>query len=79
MAIYLPWILALLMPRFVIAHGDEAHGDEARAPVSLSASGSPLELKSPDVELLGVLQDGKLTVFADRYATNEPILNARIC
>lgn len=78
MAIYLPWILVLLMPRFVFAHGDEDHGNEARAPVSLSASGSLLELKSPDVELLGVLQDGKLTVFADRYATNEPILNAKI-
>lgn len=78
MAIYLPWILVLLMPRFVFAHGGEDHGAEARAPVSLFASGSALELKSPDVELLGVLQDGKLTVFADRYATNEPILNAKI-
>lgn len=78
MAIHLPWILVLLMPRFVFAHGGEDHGDEARAPVSLFASGSALELKSPDVELLGVLQDGKLTVFADRYATNEPILNAKI-
>lgn len=78
MAIHLPWILVLLLPRCVFAHGGEDHGDEARAPASLSASGSPLELKSPDVELLGVLQDGKLTVFADRYATNEPILNAKI-
>jgi len=78
MAIHLPWILVLLMPRFVFAHGGEDHGAEARAPVSLFASGSALELKSPDVELLGVLQDGKLTVFADRYATNEPILNAKI-
>lgn len=78
MAIHLSWILVLLMPRFVFAHAGEDHGDEARAPVSLSASGSPLELKSPDVELLGVLQDGKLAVFADRYATNEPILNAKI-
>jgi RND family efflux transporter MFP subunit len=78
MAIYFPWILVLLIPRFVFAHGGEDHGDEARAPVSLSTSGSALELKSPEVELLGVLQDGKLTVFADRYATNEPILNAKI-
>ncbi|MDP2028271.1 MAG: HlyD family efflux transporter periplasmic adaptor subunit [Thiobacillus sp.] len=78
MALLLPWILILLMPRCVLAHGGEDHGDEARAPVSQSVSGSPLELKSPDVELLGVLQDGKLTVFADRYATNEPILNAKI-
>lgn len=78
MAIHLLWILILLMPHVVSAHGDEDHGDEARAPVSLPASGSPLELTSPDVELVGVLQDGKLTIFADRYATNEPILNAKI-
>ncbi len=75
------WALALLFslfPHFAFAHGGEDHGDEAKAPVSLSASGPQLELKSPDVELLGTLQDGKLTVYADRYATNEPILNATI-
>jgi len=78
MALHLPWILVLLMPRCVLAHGGEDHGDEARAPVSLSASGPQLELKSPEVELLGMVRDGRLTVYADRYATNEPILNAKI-
>ncbi|WP_310448527.1 efflux RND transporter periplasmic adaptor subunit [Thiobacillus sp.] len=78
MARHLPWILVLLMPRCVLAHGGEDHGDEARAPVSLSASGPQLELKSPEVELLGMVRDGRLTVYADRYATNEPILNAKI-
>ena len=75
------WALALLfslLPPAAFAHGGEDHGDEAKAPVGLSASGPQLELKSPDVELSGVLQDGKLTVYADRYATNEPILNAKI-
>ncbi|MDP1924817.1 MAG: HlyD family efflux transporter periplasmic adaptor subunit [Thiobacillus sp.] len=78
MARHLPWILVLLMPRCVLAHGGEDHGDEARVPVSLSASGPQLELKSPEVELLGMVRDGRLTVYADRYATNEPILNAKI-
>lgn len=75
---YLPWILALLMPVSALAHGGEDHGDEARAPVSLPAAGPRLELKSPDVELLGIFQDGKLTLYADRYASNEPIRNATI-
>lgn len=75
------WVLAVLLsllPSFAFAHGGEDHGDEAKAPVSLPASGPQLELKSPDVELSGVLQDGKLTVYADRYASNEPILGAKI-
>ena len=56
MARHLPWILALLMPRCVLAHGGEDHGDEARAPVNLSAPGPQLELKSPEVELVGMVQ-----------------------
>lgn len=78
---FMAWALALLLsflPHFSFAHGGEDHGDEAKTPISLPASGSQLELKSPDVELLGLLQDGKLTVYADRYASNEPILNAKI-
>lgn len=78
------WALALLfslLPHFAFAGGgdDHSHGPEVSVPVAASAtSGERLELKSPDVELLGILSDGKLTVYADRYATNEPILNAKI-
>jgi len=71
-------LVLMILPPFAFAHGGEDHGDEAKAPVSLPASGPRLELKSPDVELSGVLQDGKLTVYADRYASNEPVLNAKI-
>ena len=78
------WALALLfllLPLFAFAGGgdDHSHGDSAPAPIAaMAASGSRLELKSPDVELLGVLHDGKLTLYADRYASNEPIHNAKI-
>ena len=78
------WLLILfvaLLPLFAFAGGgdDHSHGPEAKALVGAPATtGQRLELKSPEVELLGVLQDGKLTVYADRYATNEPILDAKI-
>ena len=79
---FVVWVLALLvslLPLVAFAHGDEDHGDKAKATLGAPAtSGQRLELKSPDVELLGLLQDGKLTLYADRYATNEPILNAKI-
>lgn len=69
----------LLMPMLAVAHGDEEHADEAQAPISVAmANGARLELSSPDVELSGVFQDGKLTLYADHYATNEPIVNAKI-
>ena len=78
------WALALLfslLPLFAFAGGgdDHSHGPEVSVPVAAPAtSGERLELKSPDLELLGILSDGKLTLYADRYATNEPILNAKI-
>jgi len=78
------WALALLfslMPPVALAGGgdDHSHGPEVSTPVAAPAtSAGRLELKSPDVELLGILNDGKLTLYADRYATNEPITNAKI-
>ena len=78
------WALALLfslVPLFAYAGGgdDHSHGPEVSVPVAAAAtSADRLELKSPDVELLGILNDDKLTLYADRYATNEPILNAKI-
>jgi RND family efflux transporter MFP subunit len=36
------------------------------------------EIQSPEVVLLGILHDGKLTLYADHYASNEPILDAKI-
>ncbi|OQX13899.1 MAG: hypothetical protein BWK73_10970 [Thiothrix lacustris] len=69
------------LPAPVFAHGgeDHSHGDEAPAPiVTPASSGMRWELQSPDVELLGIVSDGKLTLYADVFATNEPIPNARI-
>ncbi|MHB1291847.1 MAG: HlyD family secretion protein, partial [Sulfuricella sp.] len=71
--------MILPVPAFAGGGDDHSHGDESRVPVAATAlSGPRLELKSPDVELLGILWDGKLTLYADRYASNEPIRNARI-
>lgn len=69
------------IPVPAFAHGGEDHGAEAAtkptvlAPVS---AGVRLELQSPDVELLGILHDGKLTLYADHFATNEPIPTAKV-
>lgn len=76
------WMIAIVMllPVPLFAHEGEDHGDEAKPPAVATEGGETrFELSSPEVELLGVVQaDGRLTLYADRYATNEPIRNARI-
>jgi len=74
-------LLFALTPLSVLAHGGEDHGTDAKpkAPiVAPSASGVRWEMHSPDVELLGIVKDGKLTLYADHFASNEPILDAKI-
>ena len=74
------WLIALfILPLLAFAHGGEEHNDETRAQVSAAPSSEAnLELESPEVELSGTLQNGKLTLYADHYASNEPIYNAKI-
>ena len=65
----------------VFAHGgeDHSHADDAPAPIITPVStGVRLELASPDVELLGILHEGQLTLYADHFATNAPIPNAKV-
>ncbi|MDD5395449.1 MAG: efflux RND transporter periplasmic adaptor subunit [Thiothrix sp.] len=69
------------IPAPTFAHGGEDHGDEAApkpAVLAPASAGVRLELQSPDVELLGILHDGKLTLYADHFATNEPIPSAKV-
>ncbi|AAZ97700.1 hypothetical protein Tbd_1747 [Thiobacillus denitrificans ATCC 25259] len=77
------WTLAVLLVSIassVLAGGgdDHSHGPEVALPVQIDTGGRRFELTSPEVELAGELKDGRLSVYADRYATNEPILDAKI-
>ena len=77
-------VLGMLMPPSLWAHGGEDHSDHAEeakpAPVlaPVGMMGMRLEWQSPDVELLGILQADQLTLYADHFATNEPLANASI-
>jgi hypothetical protein len=69
------------IPAPVFAHGGEDHGDEAApepAMIVPASTGVHWELQSPDVELLGIVHEGKLTLYADHFATNEPIPAAKV-
>lgn len=67
-------LLALSLP--ALAHEGEDHGPAPAAPAS--APEPRLEVTSPDFELLAVLKDGVLTLYLDRYASNEPVSGATI-
>lgn len=69
-------LACLLLAGPLAAHEGHDHGAPA-APVT--PAGTPrIALHSDAYELVGVLRGARLTLFLDRYADNEPVLDARI-
>lgn len=69
-------LMLLVWPAIALADAGHDHG---AAPAAVSATLAPrLETQSESFELLTVLENGKLTLYLDRFATNEPVSNARI-
>jgi biotin carboxyl carrier protein len=60
-----------------LAHEGEDHG-APQAQVQQQPIGPRVEATSPDFELLAVLEGDQLTLYLDRYATNEPVPEAKI-
>lgn len=68
-------LLFLMVPIAGLAH--EGHDDGA-PPTSSGPLAPRIEAQSESFELVAVLEDGKFTLYLDRFATNEPVSNARI-
>lgn len=73
-----------LMPLFTWA-GPGAHGPNGEhldAPTAVNANAVPaslqIEAKSDLFELVATLAGGELSIFMDRFATNEPVLKAQL-
>ena len=67
-------LAALAVPRPAIAGGD--HGEAAPAAAGTT---SPRVSSSSDLfELVGIAQGEKLVIYLDRFATNAPVLAAKI-
>lgn len=61
---------------FVHAHGGEDHG---AAPAAAAAVEQPrFEAHTPDLELVAELRGETLTLYLDRYASNQPLLDATV-
>lgn len=75
--LFLPALVLALLPFAVLA--DEGHGGHGAPPSALPAALAPrLEAQSETFELVAILEGGKLTLYLDRYASNEPVTNAAI-
>lgn len=73
------FLLLLVLTSKAIAHGDEdhSHGDTPAAQVQ--GRGQPrVETATESFELVGYLQGGELSVFVDRFETNEPVLDGQL-
>lgn len=61
------------------AHAHEGHDDATPGVSAAIAGGVPRVAANSDLfEIVGVVDNGVMTLFLDRYATNEPIANAKI-
>ena len=70
-------LLLALLP--VSGFADEGHGGHGAPSSALPAALGPrFEAQSENFELVGVLEGGKLTLYLDRFDTNEPVTDAAI-
>ena len=71
---------ALLLPGLAMAGGgdDHSHGPATTAPVAAAAQALRTEAASELFELVAVLDGDKLVIHLDRFASNEPVLGAKI-
>jgi len=60
-----------------LAFADAGH-DHGPAPAASSPASPRFEATSDLFELVGVLEKGQLTVYLDRFATNEPVAGAKV-
>lgn len=68
--------LILLFSPLVQAHGDEDHG---ATPASVAIGGAPRIVTHSDLfELVGIVENGAMTLYLDRFADNSPVTDAKI-
>ena len=60
------------------ARAHEGHDDAATAPSIPGGNLPRVEAQSDLFEIVGVVRNGVMTLFLDRYATNEPVVDAKI-
>ena len=70
------FIVSILFSQLANAHGDDDHG--AAAPAMNQVVAPRAIATSEDFELVAILNKSQLIIYLDQFATNAPIINARI-
>jgi membrane fusion protein, heavy metal efflux system len=73
---FLLLLAALVTPGRIAAHEGHDHG--APPPPVTSTIAPRIDASSDVFEVVGVLRGGKLTIFIDRFITNEPVSDAEV-
>jgi membrane fusion protein, heavy metal efflux system len=76
----LAFCLAMAMAVLLVAPADAHEGhDHGAPPTPISTTIAPrVDASSEMFELIAVLRDEKLTIFVDRFITNEPVMDATV-
>jgi hypothetical protein len=67
----------LLLPVLALAHGGEEHGDGAK-PAVVANVAPRAEAHTELFEVVATPGNGQLTIFLDRFASNAPVLDAKV-
>ncbi len=76
-------VAGLLGSSLANAHAGEDHGEESKSPEPTTAVAPRASVQSDDFELVAVLNAGqpqgpRLSIFVDRFKTNEPVVGAKL-
>ncbi|BAL26750.1 hypothetical protein [Azoarcus sp. KH32C] len=69
---------ALAAPWLAWGHEGHAHDDAPPAVQALASRSPRFEAQTDDLEVVGVLEAGELTLYIDRRLTNEPLAGAQV-
>lgn len=70
--------MAVMTMTITPAMADDGHNHDHDKPAATGTASPRVEAHSDLFELVGVVDKGQMTVYLDRYATNEPVLGAKI-
>jgi cobalt-zinc-cadmium efflux system membrane fusion protein len=67
-----------LCAAFGLAHAGEGHDHGDTATAAAGAASPRLGAHSDLFELVGIVEGGRMTIYLDRYASNEPVTGAKV-
>lgn len=76
--IFMGLMLGLAATTLALAHGPDGDHQDAPAGVPTQAGGARLEAQSELFELVARLEPAQFSMLIDRYASNEPLLQAAV-